>query len=150
MTITLAVVPPTTTAQMKRLHVGRDGRPHFFHSAKMKREEQTWAALLAPYAPPAPLLGAVSLRVQLIYPHPQSVSAKMRVRLVPKTTKPDCDNVSKHLIDLLTTLKFIEDDQRVARLLVEKYCGPTALVGIRIELDPLNLSPASEGVPTDD
>ena len=39
--ITLRCVPPSITAQQKRVHVVH-GKPVFFHGARMRREEQEW------------------------------------------------------------------------------------------------------------
>lgn len=133
---TLPVVPPKVTAQQKRVHVV-NGKPVFFHGSAMRREEKTWQALMAPYAPATPIEGPVSLSVRLVYPHLKTARKGDRERLLPKGSKPDADNVAKHAIDLLSKLRFIEDDQRVARLTVEKWFGPASLVGIRIQIAPL-------------
>lgn len=133
----LPVVPPKVTAQQKRVHVVK-GKPVFFHGAAMRREEQTWAALMAPHAPLQPIEGPVSLSVRLVYPHLKTVRKGDRDRLLPKGSKPDADNVAKHAVDLLSKLRFIEDDQRVAKLTISKYFGPAALVGIQIQIAPMS------------
>ena len=139
--ITLRCVPPSTTAQKKRVRIitSRSGKPIpvFFHGTQMRREAETWHALLAPYVPATPLTGATALAVTLTYPHLKATPKRDRHRLIPKVSKPDAGNASKHLEDLLTQMRFIEDDQQVARLTVEKYHGPEDRVGIRIVIAPM-------------
>lgn len=138
--VTIRCVPPSTTAQMKRVRIarGKGGKPVpvFFHSAKMRREEATWASLLRPHVPPAPMTGAMALTVRMVWPHLKSVRKTDVHRLLPKTSKPDCSNVSKHLEDLLVKLRFIDNDAHVARHVIEKFHGPEAAVGIRIQIAP--------------
>lgn len=132
----LRCVPPSTTAQMKRVRVVR-GKPVFFHGAKMRREAATWSALLAPHAPAAPLDGPLALSVRLVYPHRKATPKRDLGRTMPKVSKPDLDGAAKHLIDQLTRLRFIADDARVARLSLEKWHGPESAVGIHITIAPL-------------
>jgi Holliday junction resolvase RusA-like endonuclease len=134
--IDLRCVPPSVTAQQKRLRIVR-GRPMFFHGQRMREQEQTWTALLAPHVPDKPVAGPLSLSMRLIYPHLKSARKRDRSLIVPKGSKPDADNVAKHIIDLLSRLRFIEDDQSVARLIIEKYFGPEAFIGIRIQIAPM-------------
>lgn len=99
--------------------------------------EQTWDALLRPHVPAGPVMGAVELSVSMTYPHRKGCNQRDRVRVLPKATRPDCDNVAKHLVDLLARMRFIEDDAKVARLIIEKFHGPEAEVGIRIAIQPM-------------
>lgn len=133
--LTIRCVPPSVTAQKKRVHVV-SGRPVFFHGAKMRDEERTWAALLQPNAPPAPMTGAMALTIRMVYPHLKGAKKADVHRLIPKVSKPDCSNVSKHLEDLLVKLRFIDNDAHVARHVIEKFHGPEAAVGIRIQIAP--------------
>ena len=133
--ITLRCTPPNTTAQMKRVRVVH-GRPVFFHGAKMKREESTWAALLAPYVPTEPMDGPLSLSLRMVYPHLKATPKRDIGALRPKVTIPDCDGAAKHLIDQLTRLRFIVDDSRIADLRIQKWHGPESAVGIEIEIAP--------------
>jgi Holliday junction resolvase RusA-like endonuclease len=133
--ITLRCTPPSVTAQVKRLRVV-NGKPMFFHGARMKREEATWATLLAPYVPAEPFDGPLTLSIRLVYPHGTSARKADRDRLVPKATRPDASNAIKHLEDCLTRMRFVVDDARFARVSVEKLHGPEAEVGIRIEITP--------------
>lgn len=139
--VALRCVPPNVTAQQKRVRIVH-GKPMFFHGAAMQREERTWAALLAPHAPPAPLDGPLALTVRMVWPHLKSARKGDVHRLLPKTSKPDCSNVTKHLEDLLVKLRFIVNDAHVARHVIEKFHGPESAVGIRIQIAPFS----AEGV----
>jgi Holliday junction resolvase RusA-like endonuclease len=134
--VQLRCVPPSVTAQQKRVDT-RGRRPRFYHGARMKREEATWAALLRPHQPPAPMTGAIALYIRLVYPHLSATAKRDRGLLIPKRSKPDAGNAAKHLEDLLAVMRFIEDDKAVARLTVEKWHGPEDQVGITIQIAPL-------------
>jgi Holliday junction resolvase RusA-like endonuclease len=133
--ISVKCVPPSITAQMKRVHVVH-GKPVFFHGTAMQQQAATWTSLLQPYQPAEPMDGPLALDVRLVYPHLKATPKRDVHRLLPKTSKPDAGNASKHLEDLLTRLRFIADDARVARLVVEKFHGPESHVGIQIRIAP--------------
>lgn len=131
--IAIKCVPPSITAQQKRVHVVH-GKPVFFHGKQMRAQEATWSSLLQPYQPDAPMDGPLSLSMRMIYPHLKATAKRDRDRLVPKISKPDIGNAAKHIEDLLTRLRFITDDARIARLTLEKWHGPEPRVGIQIEI----------------
>ena len=143
MTFTIRCVPPSTTAQQKR----RSKSGHYFHSDKMVRQAQTWDVLLRPHVPQEPVSGPVQLLVCMVYPQRKATRASDRSQLIPKETRPDCDNVGKHLIDLLARMRFLHDDAQVARLIVEKWHGPESSVGIRIAIHPIATLPEVTHVP---
>lgn len=138
---TLRCVPPSTTAQMKRLRIVR-GQPVFFHGAKMEREAVTWAALLRPLVPSSALAGAVRVVIVGVWPHTKSTPKRDRGALIPKTSKPDASNYAKHLEDLLVRMRFLAEDSHVASITVEKWRGPETAVGIRILIEPLPVGAA--------
>jgi Holliday junction resolvase RusA-like endonuclease len=132
----LRCVPPSVTAQQKRMDF-RGGKPVFFHGDRMRREEQTWAALLSPHRPPAPLDGPLTLHVRLVYPHLAGTAKKRRAAFIPKETRPDAGNAAKHLEDLLTKMRFVVDDARFAIATFEKWHGPEESVGIYLRIAPI-------------
>jgi Holliday junction resolvase RusA-like endonuclease len=136
--ITIKCVPPSITAQQKRVTFV-NGKPRFFHGGKMQEQTATWTSLLQPHQPAEPMDGPLELAVRLVYPHLKSTRKNDVHRLLPKTTKPDAGNASKHLEDLLARMRFITDDARISRLIVEKYWGPSELVGIQIRIDHLTV-----------
>lgn len=125
--------PPSTTAQQKGVRFVR-GRPRFYTKARLTREVVTWASLLAPHRPRVPLDGPLSLYVKLVYPHLAKTAKRDHHLTIPKTTKPDAGNAIKELEDVLTRMRFIVDDARIARLTAEKFHGPDTEVGIRIQI----------------
>jgi Holliday junction resolvase RusA-like endonuclease len=52
-----------------------------------------------------------------------------------KTTKPDAENAAKLLIDCMVRIGFLVDDALIARLVIEKWHGPTP--GVDVYLRPL-------------
>lgn len=131
--ITLRCPPPQKTAQQKRLSMRR-GRPVFFKPDTLRSEARTWAVLLQPHRPERPMVGPLSVSLRLIYPHRSSTPKRHRDRLLPKVSRPDCDNAGKELIDTLAKMQFLNDDSWIARLQIEKLHGPDALVGIQIQI----------------
>ena len=150
---TIRVVPPKTTAQQKRVRVVRSRKsgkhvPMFFQSAEMEAEANTWASLLRPHVPAAPMSGPVELSIAMVYPYLKSTRKRDVGKLLPKVSKPDCGNAAKHLEDLLAKMRFLNDDAQVARLTLEKWHGPEHQVGIRIRLEALSdLSTSSRSSP---
>lgn len=136
--ISLRCIPPSITAQQKRVHVV-GGKPVFFHGAKMREQAATWASLLQGHQPPAPLDGPLALSLRFVYPHLKATKKADAHRLLPKITKPDAGNVAKHVEDLLARLRFITDDARIASLHVAKFHGPESAVGIRIQIAPFGI-----------
>ena len=86
-----------------------------------------------PYQPARPLTGPVSLKLAFVWPYRKSEPKKNRIGLIPKTTKPDWDNLAKTLQDVLTRLRFWEDDAQVYSASVDKWWGeePQIIITIR-------------------
>ncbi len=103
---------PKGTAQMKRYN----GRTRtYFKSQRLQQTEDFYLNELRSSAPTSPITGAVSLCIDFDYFTP---TKKRRGKW--KTTRPDCDNLVKILIDCMTKLGFWVDDAQVARLRVSK------------------------------
>lgn len=134
----LRCVPPSVTAQQKRLTFAT-GKPRFFKPARLETEETTWWALLTPHVPPTPLEGPVSLFVRLAYPHRKTTAKKRLDHWIPKTSKPDAGNAAKAIEDMLVKLRFLGDDSQVVKLTIEKYYAPESNVGITIHLEPFTV-----------
>lgn len=137
MTFTLPIVPPKTTSQMKRLVIVR-GKPVFFKNRAGVAAENDYLSLLEKHKPAAPLCDAVELAITFTWPHLSGTSAKRLGERIPKTTRPDADNLVKQLADCLVKLQFIRDDGQIARLILEKFHGPEP--GVTIRLDPFEVT----------
>lgn len=103
----------------------------------MVQEAQTWAALLRPHVPAHPMDGAVELHLVMVYPHLKRTRPAESSLRIPKVSRPDAGNAAKHLEDILVRMRFLGDDAAVARLIVEKWHGREADVGIYISIQPI-------------
>lgn len=95
----------------------RNGHVHVYKDTKQSAEERALFALLAPYKPSEPLAGPLLLGVKAYLPIPQSRPVKWRQAalngVIRPTTKPDMDNIIKHIKDCLSVMQFWEDDRLV-------------------------------------
>lgn len=131
-------IPPKHTAQgsstiLKNFKTGKFfiGKKSNSNATKAKNE---LIALIAPYAPEKPLEGPLRLTVGWSYPWRSSEPKKNRVNGVKYCdTKPDCDNLTKQLADILTRLAFWYDDAQVAELNFCKRWADVPGIYIRIE-----------------
>lgn len=132
--VRLSIVPPTATAQQKGVFV-RNGHAHFFTKAKVRDAEDFLAAMLAPHAPAEPLHGAVYFQARWCFPYRKSErkSVTKAGREIPHTSRPDLDNLEKNLLDVLTRLKFWEDDAQVFTKSTAKVWGPSPYLAIAIK-----------------
>ena len=77
----------------------------------------------------------ISVDIQAFYPIPQSFSKKKKEAAVSEqirpTTKPDCDNVAKAVLDALNGVAYYDDNQVVC-LSVNKYYGETGYLKITL------------------
>lgn len=113
------------TAQARARHMTtKSGLSVSYKSANQKSNERTLEALLAPYAPKAPLQGPLVLEFVAALPVGKSDSKKLReaklTGLVAPEKKPDLDNILKNLMDCMTRLQFWTDDVQVVCLRCEK------------------------------
>jgi len=137
----LEVVPPTSTHQagltiLKNRKTGKQFVGKKKTSTGKQMQRMFWS-LLQEHAPKEPLTGP--LQLQISYVHAWRKSEKKSNKFsgwLWKDTKPDCTNFPKTLEDCMTDLKFWEDDNQVAQLLVEKAWGDK--VGIRVKVVQLN------------
>lgn len=126
----IKLVPPTVTAQMKKVRVA-GGKPIFYDPPKVKEARAILSAHLMANRPDSPLTGAVSLRVLWLFP-----KGKTHKNGEWRITRPDTDNLEKLLKDCMTRCGYWKDDAQVAREIVEKRWSddPT---GIYIELEEM-------------
>ena len=133
---TVNCVPPSTTAQQKGAFAMPGGGVRFFKKKKAVAAERTWFALLQPHAPSAPMEGPVSLNVRLVYPWRKSEkkSVLRAFSAMPIETRPDIENVFKMMGDVMTTLRFFNDDSQIAVLTIAKFYGDRP--GIAVSMRP--------------
>lgn len=68
--------------------------------------------------------GPLSVYIRFNYPALKSRRAGLRGATLPKTSKPDLDNLAKSILDAMNEIVF-RDDAQVSRLEVEKFRLPT-------------------------
>lgn len=135
---------PTATFQAKeiRYRFAKGGKkvPMIGDSSQVKAMKAALEDILKPFAPLAPVKGPVVLALEIDFPFPpeyfrfdasvEELAADRRY----KTTKPDCSNLAKGIEDQLVRLGFIEDDDRVVKLIVSKHISHHP--GIHVSITP--------------
>lgn len=124
---------PTVTAQQKGVFVV-GGRARFFKKKAVKQSENTFHALLLPHVPAEPMTGPLCLVLRLGFPWRKS-EKKGRMaahQSYPIETRPDCSNLVKSIEDVMTTMRFWNDDSQISSLSVSKFY--THRPGITINL----------------
>lgn len=81
------------------------------------------------YKPTEPLKGPIRLTVILYF----DIKAPKKLWGNYKTTRPDCDNYAKELIDSMTAVGYWEDDSEIADLHVVKYYSEKGAIYIKAE-----------------
>ena len=85
--------------------------------------------------------GEIKASIVAVFPVPKSDSKKKRAQklegTIRPTTKPDCDNIAKAVLDALNHIAY-DDDSQVVSLEVQKKYGeePKTIVTL-LELKPL-------------
>lgn len=127
---------PTVTAQQKgAFAIG--GKVRFFKKKKVKESENTFAALLLPHQPSKPFSGPLCLVLRLTFPWRKS-ERKSRMSAYssyPIETRPDCSNLVKTIEDVMTTLRFWNDDSQVSTLAISKRYGDRPGISINLTSD---------------
>ena len=118
---------PKGTAQQKR-YDGRSKR--FFMNKNLILAHNLYAKQLVDYIPERPFDGPIQIGFVFSYFTP----TKKR-RGTPKTSRPDCDNVVKLVLDVMTELGFFLDDAQVTRLRIEKRWSTTERASVYFNLE---------------
>lgn len=136
--LTIPCDPPRSTSQSRtRAAMTRRG-PRFY-----KRTPKDWSrflrqvehrlrvASLTQAAFEVRQAKAVSLNLVVAYPWPKGSRKVDQASEAYRTTKPDCDNLAKAIVDLLADCQVIPPDQRVAHLTIIKLNSPNPRLEIR-------------------
>lgn len=108
---------PKATAQQKGVQIVH-GRPHFYEKKSITAARDFYAWAFSVHAPDEPMKGAITVRLGFHYP------AKRKKDIgQPKITRPDCDNLAKLVIDVMTDLGFWVDDAQITTLMISKDYG---------------------------
>lgn len=143
MRFAVAINPVGQMRARHRVIKTKDGRvfSHTHKATEQESREETLAALLAKHVPAEPLEGPLALGVRAVFAVPASWSkTKQAAALageIRPTSKPDLDNVIKHVKDVMTQMQFWRDDCQV----VEYLPGTAKAYGLNpllvVEIVPL-------------
>ena len=114
-------IPPRSTAQTRR-H-SRAGQT--YRTPANRRAVATLRAVFEPHAPRIAFAGPVYLEASITFP-------SRRSSVLPRTSRPDADNLAKDLLDALQATGFFRDDSQVARLTISKFDGPIPGIFVRV------------------
>ncbi|MFA5321983.1 MAG: RusA family crossover junction endodeoxyribonuclease [Smithella sp.] len=130
-------IPPKSTHQSGLRIIRRHDGTQFigkFAKSAAKRAQDDLINLIAPFRPPAPLKGALLVRIEWFYQFRKSESKKNIERgFIPCDTRPDCDNLIKGLCDILTRLGFWRDDAQIAEITFRKFWAIKPGIEIKIK-----------------
>jgi Holliday junction resolvase RusA-like endonuclease len=87
-------------------------------------------AIARQHAPPAPLEGPLALTLTFFMPRPKSLPK----RVTMPVTRPDLDNLIKHLTDQLEGVLYRSDSQLVELILSKRYSALQGHSGLEVEL----------------
>jgi Holliday junction resolvase RusA-like endonuclease len=124
----LPMLPPTVTAQERRVVKGKGGKLLFFDTPELADARAKLTAHLGRHRPHKPYLNGVRLTVKWLFTVDKNHSDGEY-----KLTKPDTDNLQKLLKDIMTRLGYWKDDALVASEIVEKFYSETPGIFIKIE-----------------
>ena len=112
MRIILDIVPPKSTGQSGKKLTTRCGHGAMFETEESKSVKALFYTLLKDKRPESPFSGALRVNYYYLFPYPKSMPKKLIKQnlVIPKTTKPDYDNMPKQIQDVMTKLGFWTDD----------------------------------------
>lgn len=127
----------TVPFQVKPKQSTRFGGKRSFPDAKVKRNAQGLTALIAEHRPPKPLEGPISLSLVFVYPWRKAEPKKNRVGMKPKDTRPDLDNLTKQVCDVMESTGFYTNDSQIAKYELSKWYGDAPELHVELSMiDP--------------
>jgi Holliday junction resolvase RusA-like endonuclease len=122
------MIPPTITHQQKKVTVV-GGKPKFYEPQELKEARAKLRAHLSTLAPEQPIEGALRLICKWLFPVTSGHADGEY-----KTTKPDTDNLTKMLKDVMEELGFYKNDAQVASEIIEKFYAEKTGIYIKLEV----------------
>lgn len=123
MQIFLQMIPPTTTAQQKKVNFKTKT---IYANSSAADARNKYRAHLAEYVPDKPIDGPIALSIIWGFPAGKHKNGE------PCTNKPDLDNANKMLQDVMQELGFFRDDKNIVQLNLSKIW--TWHPGVMIEI----------------
>jgi Holliday junction resolvase RusA-like endonuclease len=124
--------PPKATAQQRR-H-SRSG--HTYLPAGAAKASATLQAIFEQKRPETPICGPLELHLYWTWQHPKKSNGgpnPAKFEPLPKTTRPDLDNLAKLALDAMTRAGYWHDDSQVVRLVTEKWYSDMPGIAVRVE-----------------
>ena len=109
-----------------------------FETKESKDTKAMYMALLYEKKPPNPFDVPISVEYNFYFPYNSTVKKSIQKQrlIIPKTTKPDWDNIPKQIQDVMTRLQFWTDDALIYKGTCSKWFAPHGK--IVIEIIPFN------------
>ena len=109
-----------------------------FETKESKDTKSMYLALLYEKKPPKPFDVPISVEYKFYFPYNSTVKKSVQKQglIIPKTTKPDWDNIPKQIQDVMTRLQFWTDDALIYKGTCSKWFAPAGK--IVIEITPFN------------
>ena len=129
--------PPSITHQAGLKTAVRFGHAMHYKTGKYKRQEQNIVAVTLARLPKGwtPIEGPIRLSLKIVEPY--RASEKKRITKtgveIPKSTKPDLENLEKGWIDCLTMAGLWVNDAQIAVKETSKWWGPRPYWAVRVE-----------------
>lgn len=138
MLIELDIIPPKNTGQSAKRLGNIHGRAMMFETKESKDTKAMYLALLYEKKPPKPFDVPISVEYKFYFPYNSTVKKSIQKQglIIPKTTKPDWDNIPKQIQDVMTRLQFWTDDTLICKGTCSKWFAPEGK--IVIEITPFN------------
>ena len=111
---------PSSVTQQQKGETIIKGHIHHYEKKNVREAKDALRWQLKPYVPKEPLGGPIALKIEWRF------ELKRCKRRFWKVTRPDLDNLEKGLLDVLTDMKFWNDDAQVC---VKHSCKKEVPVG---------------------
>ena len=127
-------IPPKTTAQQKQI-VWAGGKRRLIDRPQVTQTKHTLHHLLVNHAPEGPFTGPLHVTLTWRWPYRKSDTQRTQANeYIWHDKRPDCDNLAKSILDVMSTLQYWNDDAQIAQLTIEKQLGHRPGIGIQIRL----------------
>lgn len=141
-TIVVPGDPPRTAQSRLRVFRTKSGRS-FIGKTRDRRSQSILDAIKAKFSVHRPSSGSrivqAEVEIDFFFAHPKSVSAQICDRVVPRTTRPDLDNLAKSVVDSIVRSGFLTDDNLITTLVLRKFNSPES--SIRVSVKPIYSQP---------
>lgn len=119
---------PSSVTQQQKGETVIKGHIHHYEKKNVREAKNALRWQLKPYAPKEPLTGPIFLRVEWRF------ELKRCRKIAWKVTRADLDNLEKGLLDVLTDMKFWNDDAQVCMKHTSKKEVPPGEGFLEIEI----------------